>query len=251
MSVLTEKQLERYKRNILLDGVGSQGQEKLLQARVLVVGSGGLGSPAAYYLAAAGVGNIGLVDRDRVDLSNLQRQILHTTSDLGRPKTESARDKLTALNTDVNVTVFKEWLSEDNYRDLITGYDLVVDGTDNFAVRFLINRACVEQRKPYIFGGVLGYTGQVMTIIPGRGPCLACIFRDVPPESAPSCASIGVLGAVPGMIGTAEATEAVKLILGLGEPLVGRLMTYDALTMRFYDIEIGRDQSCPICGSIS
>jgi len=251
MSVLTEKQLERYKRNILLDGVGSQGQEKLLQARVLVVGSGGLGSPAAYYLAAAGVGNIGLVDRDRVDLSNLQRQILHTTSDLGRPKTESARDKLTALNPDVNVTGLNERLGEDNYRDIITGFDLVVDGTDNFATRFLINRACVEQRKPYIFGGVLGYTGQVMTIIPGRGPCLACIFRDVPPDNAPSCSSIGVLGAVPGMIGTAEAAEAVKLILGLGEPLVGRLMTYDALTMRFYDIEIGRDQSCTVCSSVS
>jgi len=251
MNALTEKQFERYKRNILLDGVGSQGQVKLLQAKVLVVGSGGLGSPAAYYLAAAGVGNIGLVDGDRVDLSNLQRQILHTTSDLGRPKTDSARDKLTALNPDIHVICFNEWLGEDNYRDIITGFDLVVDGTDNFATRFLINRACVEQRKPYIFGGVLGYTGQVMTIIPGRGPCLACIFRDVPPESAPSCASIGVLGAVPGMIGTAEAAEAVKLILGLGEPLVGRLMTYDALTMRFYDIEIGRDQSCPICGSIS
>ncbi len=251
MSVLTKKQLERYKRNILLDGVGLEGQEKLLQAKVLVVGSGGLGSPAAYYLAAAGVGNIGLVDGDRVDLSNLQRQILHTTSDLGRPKTESARDKLIALNPDVNVTAIGEWLGEDNYRELITGFDLVVDGTDNFAVRFLINRACVEQRKPYIFGGVLGYTGQVMTIIPGRGPCLACIFRDVPPESAPSCSSIGVLGAVPGMIGTAEAAEAVKVILDLGEPLVGRLLTYDALTMRFYDIEIRRDQSCPVCGAMS
>lgn len=249
MNGLTEQQLERYKRNILLDGVGREGQEKLLQSRVLVVGSGGLGSPAAYYLAAAGVGHIGLVDGDRVDLSNLQRQILHTTADLGRPKIESAREKLTALNPDTTITGFGAWLGESNYRYIIDGFDLVVDGTDNFAARFLINRACVEQRKPYIFGGVLGYTGQVMTIIPGRGPCLACIFRDAPPESAPSCSGIGVLGAVPGMIGAAEAAEAVKVILGIGEPLVGRLLTYDALTMRFYDIEIGPDPSCPVCSS--
>lgn len=251
MSALTEKQLERYKRNILLEGVGTEGQQKLLQAKILVAGSGGLGSPAAYYLAAAGIGNIGLLDGDRVDLSNLQRQILHSTADLGRQKTESARDKLIALNPDVKITAFGDWLGENNYRDLISSFDLVVDGMDNFPARYLINRACVEQRKPYIFGGVLGYTGQVMTIIPGCGPCLACVFRDVPPEGAPSCSSIGVLGTVPGIIGAAEATEAVKVILGLGEPLVGRLMTYDALTMGFYEIEIARDQSCPVCGSIS
>lgn len=249
MSGLTEQQFQRYKRNILLDGVGQEGQEKLLRARVLVVGAGGLGSPAAYYLAAAGVGNIGLVDGDRVDLSNLQRQILHTTTDLGRPKIDSARDKLTAINPDVVVTGFGEWLADDNYRAVVAGFDLVVDGTDNFQARFLINRACVERRKPYVFGGVLGYTGQVMTIMPGRGPCLACIFREAPPPGAPSCSGIGVLGAVPGMIGAVQAAEAVKITLGIGEPLVGRLLTYDALTMRFYDIAVNRDMSCPVCGN--
>lgn len=251
MNRLTEQQQERYKRNILLDGVGPEGQARLLQSAVLVVGSGGLGSPAAYYLAAAGVGRIGLVDGDRVDLSNLQRQILHTTGDLGRPKAESAREKLVALNPDVSVVEYREWLDEENYRDIVAGFDLVVDGTDNFAARYLINRACVEQRKPYVFGGVLGYTGQVMTIIPGRGPCLACMFRDAPPEGAPSCSSVWVLGAVPGMIGAAEAAEAVKVILGIGEPLVGRLLTYDALTMRFFEIRVGRDASCPVCGMSS
>ena len=250
MPELNTQQLERYKRNILLDGVGQQGQEKLLQARVLVVGSGGLGSPAAYYLAAAGVGHIGLVDGDRVDLSNLQRQILHSTNDLGHLKVESGRDKLTALNPDVTVTGFSDWLGENNCLDIIKRFDLVVDGTDNFATRFLINQACVQQRKPYIFGGVLGFTGQVMTILPGKGPCLACIFREMPPETAPSCSNIGVLGAVPGMIGAAEAAEAVKVILGIGEPLVGRLLTYDALSMGFYNIEIGRDPACPVCGSL-
>ncbi|SFQ99689.1 HesA/MoeB/ThiF family protein [Desulfoscipio geothermicus] len=250
MSKLSSEQLERYKRNILLDGVGSRGQEKLLQARVLVVGAGGLGSPAAFYLAAAGVGHIGLVDGDRVDLSNLQRQILHATPDLGRHKIDSARDKLTALNPDIRVTGYEQRLNEDNFREIIAGYDLVVDGTDNFGTRFLINRACVEQRKPYIFGGVLGYTGQALTILPGQGPCLACIFKDVPPEDAPSCDRLGVLGAVPGIIGSLEATEAVKVILGTGEPLLGRLLTYDALSMRFYTVEINRDPQCAVCGAV-
>lgn len=248
MGMLTGQQLERYKRNILLDGVGPEGQERLLRAKVLVVGGGGLGSPVAYYLAAAGVGHIGVVDGDQVDLSNLQRQILHFTTDLGRPKIESAREKLTTLNPDVKVTGIPRRLDGTNYRDIIAGYDLVVDGTDNFEVRFLINRACVEQGKPYIFGGVLAYTGQLMTILPGRGPCLACIFRDVPPRGAPSCSELGVLGTVPGVIGTLEASEAVKVILGIGEPLMGRLLTCDVLSMRFYTVEIDRDPGCPVCG---
>lgn len=250
MSELTSEQLERYKRNILLDGVGDQGQVKLLQSRVLIVGGGGLGSPAAYYLAAAGIGHIGIVDGDRVDLSNLQRQIIHTTPDLGRPKIESAREKLNHLNPDVQVTGYGEWFNEHNFREIITGYDLIVDGTDNFEARYLINQACVEQKKPYIFGGVLGYTGQALTILPGQGPCLACIFKDIPPQDAPSCDLMGVLGAVPGIIGSVEATEAVKVILGLGEPLLGRLLTYDALSMQFYIVEINRDPKCSVCGEL-
>ncbi|TYO97234.1 HesA/MoeB/ThiF family protein [Desulfallas thermosapovorans] len=246
----TNEQLKRYKRNILLDGVGAVGQAKLLQSRVLVVGAGGLGSPVSYYLAAAGIGHIGLVDGDQVDLSNLQRQIMHTTPDLGRPKIESARQKLTALNPDVQVTGYGHWLNEQNFREIIALYDLVVDGTDNFAARFLINQACVEKRKPYIFGGVLGYTGQAMTILPGQGPCLACIFRGSPPEGAPSSDKMGVLGAVPGIIGAVEAAEAVKVILGIGEPLRGRLLTFDALSMQFFTVDISRDPSCPVCGGV-
>ncbi|AGL00822.1 HesA/MoeB/ThiF family protein [Desulfoscipio gibsoniae] len=249
MSELTGEQLARYKRNILLDGVGTAGQFKLLQSRVLVVGAGGLGSPAGYYLAAAGIGHIGLVDGDRVDLSNLQRQIIHTTADLGRSKIDSAREKITALNPDVQVNGYGEWLDEQNFRELISRYDLVVDGTDNFAARLLINRACVEEQKPYIFGGVLGYSGQAMTILPGQGPCLACIFRDVPPDDAPSSDKLGVLGAVPGIIGAVEAAEAVKVLLGIGEPLLGRLFTFDALSMQFYTVEISRDPACPVCGT--
>lgn len=247
MSKLTDKQLERYKRNILLDGVGEHGQEKLLQARVLVVGTGGLGSPAAFYLAAAGIGHIGLIDADCVDLSNLQRQILHFTTDLGRYKTESAFNKLTALNPDIKVTGYKQRLNEDNFKDIIKDYDLVVDGTDNFETRFLINQACIEQRKPYVFGGVLAFTGQSMAILPGEGPCLACIFKDVPPDDAPSSDKIGILGAVPGIIGSIEATEAVKIILKIGDSLVGRLLTYDALSMRFYTVDISRDPECSVC----
>ncbi len=248
-SGLNNEQQERYKRNILLDGVGAAGQGKLLDSRVLIVGAGGLGSSAGYYLAAAGIGHIGLVDGDQVDLSNLQRQIMHTTADLGLPKIESARKKITALNPDVQVTGYGQWLDEQNFRELITLYDLVVDGTDNFAARYLINRACVELHKPFVFGGVLGYTGQAMTILPGQGPCLACIFRDLPTREALSGDQLGVLGAVPGIIGAMESAEAIKVILGIGEPLLGRLLTYDALSMQFCTVDVSRDPACPVCGA--
>ena len=245
---LNAGQMERYRRNMLLDGVGIEGQEKLLQASVLVAGSGGLGSPVAYYLAAAGIGHIGLLDGDTVDLSNLQRQILHFTPDLGRPKVESAREKIAALNPDIKISVIDQWMNEKNFREIISKFDLVVDGTDNFEVRFLINQACVEQRKPYIFGGVLGYSGQVMTIMPGQGPCLSCIFRNVPSSEAPSCDRLGVLGAIPGLIGALEVAEAIKVILNIGDPLIGRLLTCDVLTMQFMPVEINRDPECLVCG---
>jgi len=247
---LSNKQLDRYKRNILLEGVGQEGQNKLLETKVLIVGSGGLGSPAAYYLAAAGFGHIGLVDGDEVDLSNLQRQILHFTPDLGRLKVHSAREKLVALNPDVKVTGIARRMDEENCFEIISGYDLVVDGTDNFKVRFLINQACVKQGKPYIFGGVLGYSGQIMTIVPGRGPCLACIFRDISAATAPSCDRVGVLGAVPGVIGSLEASEAVKIALNIGELMMGRLFILDVLTMQFHHVEINRDPDCPVCGCV-
>ncbi|RKO65976.1 HesA/MoeB/ThiF family protein [Desulfofundulus salinus] len=245
---LTREQQKRYQRNILLPGVGMEGQKKLLRGGVLVVGTGGLGSPVAYYLAAAGVGHLGLVDADVVDLSNLQRQILHRTGDIGRPKVESARDKLVALNPDVQVEVFPERLSAASAVSLIERYDIVVDCTDNFATRFLLNETCLRLGKPFIYGGVLAFAGQVMTVMPGAGPCLRCIFPHEPDPHVPGCAELGVLGAVPGVIGTIQATEAIKYLLGLGDLLVGRLLTYDALSMTFYEVSIDRDSGCPACG---
>ncbi|MQL50762.1 molybdopterin-synthase adenylyltransferase MoeB [Desulfofundulus thermobenzoicus] len=248
MKGLTQEQEKRYQRNILLPGVGVEGQVKLLQSGVLLVGAGGLGSPAAFYLAAAGVGRLGLVDADVVDLSNLQRQILHRTGDIGRPKVESARDKLVALNPDVQVEVFPERLSAASAVSLIERYDLVVDCTDNFATRFLLNETCLALGKPFIYGGVLAFAGNLMTIIPGAGPCLRCIFPVEPEQGVPGCAELGVLGAVPGIIGTLQATEAIKYLLGLGELLTGRLLTFDALSMTFYEVSVQQNPDCPACG---
>lgn len=245
---LSSVQMERYRRNIILPGVGVEGQKKLLEARVLVVGTGGLGSPIAYYLAAAGVGRLGLVDGDVVDLSNLQRQILHRTADLGRPKVVSAAEKLSSLNPDIEVVPFQDILREDNCEQIVRDFDVVVDGTDNFKTRFIINRVCVKLGKPFIFGGVLSFTGQVMTILPGRGPCLQCIFRKEPGKGAPSCAELGVLGAVPGVIGAIQATEVVKYVVGLGDLLVGRLLIYEALSMSFTEVSVSADKNCPVCG---
>lgn len=246
--MLNEKQLKRYSRNILLKGVGIEGQQKLLNSRVLVVGAGGLGSPITYYLAAAGVGTLGLVDFDTVEYSNLQRQILHTASDLGRPKVISAKEKLSALNPDVKIITYQEKFNEDNYLDIVKEYQAVVDGTDNFSARFLINEACVRCGIPYMYGGVLGFVGQAMTIIPGSSPCLRCVFPEEPGSDAPTTAEEGVLGAVPGVIGSILATETVKYLLGLGELLTGRILTYDGLAMQFYSVNVQRNSECITCG---
>lgn len=247
---LTPGQIERYSRHLLLPEVGEAGQAKLLSARVLLLGAGGLGSPAAYYLAAAGVGTIGLVDADVVDLSNLQRQILHATSRVGTPKVESAAQALTDLNPDVKVLTYRERLQSDNVdRIFDAGWDVVLDGCDNFPTRYLVNDASVFKRIPVIHGSVFRFEGQVTTFVPLAGPCYRCLYPEPPPAHlAPSCAEAGVLGILPGLIGLIQATEAIKLILGRGEPLVGRLLTYDSLRMRFGALRLRRDPKCPVCG---
>lgn len=246
----SQDELLRYKRNVLLPGVGEEGQAKLAQAKVLVVGSGGLGSPVDYYLAAAGVGTIGIVDADCVDQSNLQRQILHSTDDLGRPKVLSAAEKLRRLNPHINVIPHQVLVTTDNVMEIIKAYDLVVDATDNFPVRFALNDACVAAQKPFFHGGVLAFYGQALTYIPGRGPCYRCIFRQPPPVGvAPTSAEIGILGAVAGTIGVIEATEVIKYILGIGQLLVGRMLTYDALEMKFSEVSVSPDPHCAACGS--
>ncbi len=250
LSALTDEQVERYARHLILKGVGVKGQKRLLASSVLIIGAGGLGSPAALYLAAAGVGHIGLVDGDVVDMSNLQRQIIHTTARVGAPKVESAATAIRALNPDVTVDTYYELVDASNIAGLIEPYDLVIDATDNFAAKFLINDACVLAGKPYIHAGVVGFAGQVMTVIPGEGPCYRCIFRDLPAAGEiPTCKEAGVLGAVVGVIGSLEATEAVKLIAGVGEPLVARMLTVDALTMNIRRVPLPKHvPDCPVCG---
>lgn len=245
----SDTQEQRYSRHILLPEVGGRGQEKLLHARVLIIGAGGLGSPVAMYLAAAGVGTIGLIDGDVVDLSNLHRQILHRTPDVDRPKVASAQAKLTALNPDVTVVPHHERLTADNALTLFKEYDLVIDGTDNFPTKFLANDAAVFAKRPLVHGGILRFVGQVMTILPGKSACYRCIFKEPPPAGlVPSCQEAGVLGALAGVIGTIQATEALKLILGLPRPLTGRLLTYDALTSTFREVTVRRNPKCPLCG---
>jgi len=244
----TPEQRRRYSRHFLLPEVGEAGQRKLLDARVLLVGAGGLGAPAALYLAAAGVGTLGIVDDDVVDASNLQRQVLHTTDRIGQPKVESAKQAITDLNPDVNVIEHPVRLTKENALDIIAGYDLVIDGADNFPTRYLINDACVLLGKPNIHAGVERFSGQV-TIFGGEGPCYRCLFREPPPPGlALNCAEAGVLGVLPGLLGLLQAVEAIKLILGIGEPLVGQLLTYDALSMTFRKVRIPRDPACPMCG---
>jgi len=249
MPQFTLEQIERYKRHLLLDEVGADGQRRLLDARVLIIGAGGLGSPAALYLAAAGVGTLGLLDFDRVDASNLQRQVLYGTPDVGRPKVEVARERLRALNPDVQVIAHEERLEAANARERIRGYDVVLDGTDTFPSRYLTNDVCVWERRPLVYGSIMRFEGQAAVFDATRGPCYRCLFPEPPPpELAPNCAAAGVLGVLPGVIGMLQATEVIKLLLGLGEPLIGRLLVYDALALDFRTFRISRDPECVVCG---
>ena len=245
----TPEQLIRYSRHFLLPEVGEEGQAKLLQAKVLMVGAGGLGSPSAYYLAAAGVGTIGIIDNDVVDISNLQRQILHANDRVGKPKVESAKQTLEGLNPDVKVIPYQEKLTSENIMEIIKDYDLVVDGCDNFPTRYLVNDACVLTGKPNVHGSIFQFEGQATVFYPGRGPCYRCLYPEPPPaEMAPSCAEAGVLGVLPGLIGVIEALEAIKIILGKGETLVGRLLHFNTLTMEINNLKLRRDPNCPMCG---
>jgi molybdopterin/thiamine biosynthesis adenylyltransferase/rhodanese-related sulfurtransferase len=247
---LTPEETVRYGRHLILSEVGLEGQTRLKQAHVLLVGAGGLGSPLALYLAAAGVGHLGIVDFDRVDLSNLQRQILHGTSDVGRSKLESARRRITDINPHVRLTTYETRLAAANALEIIRGYDLVVDGTDNFATRFLVNDACVLLGVPNVYGSIFRFEGQASVFATAEGPCYRCLFRSPPPEGlVPSCAEGGVLGVLPGLVGVIQATEAIKLLLGTGEPLVGRLLLVDALTMEFNTVRVRKDPGCPACGT--
>jgi molybdopterin/thiamine biosynthesis adenylyltransferase/rhodanese-related sulfurtransferase len=246
--VLSAEQKERYRRHLIIPEVGEEGQAKLLRAKVLLMGAGGLGSPAALYLAAAGVGRLGIVDMDVVDLSNLQRQVIHGQSRLGMKKTESAEKAIADLNPDVKVDKFSERLTRDNVLEILSGYDLVLDGGDNFPTRYLLNDACVIQQKPNIHGSIFRFEGQATVFWPGKGPCYRCLYpAPPPPELAPSCAEAGVLGVLPGIVGLLQANEALKIILGAGEPLVGRLLTFDALTTQFHTLKLRRDPKCPVC----
>lgn len=245
----TDEQIRRYSRHILLPQIGGKGQQKLLAGKVLVVGLGGLGSPASFYLAAAGVGTLGLVDSDVVDVSNLQRQILYCTGDVGRPKAECARDRLQALNPDCKAIARRESLTEENSRELVSGYDVVVDGADNFPTRYALNRACLDLGVPLCHAAIYRLDGQATTIVPGKTPCYQCIYPEPPPQGAmPTCRDAGLLGAIPGVMGIIQATEAIKLILGIGKPLLGEMVVYSGLTMDFQKVRLRRNPRCPACG---
>jgi molybdopterin/thiamine biosynthesis adenylyltransferase len=247
---LTETQIERYSRHIILPEVGGRGQERLLEGRVLLVGAGGLGSPAGLYLAAAGVGTIGVVDADVVDLSNLQRQVIHSTADLGTPKVDSAAAKMRAINPDVRVNVYRERLTAANALAILAEYDFVIDGTDNFAAKFLVADACHFAGKPYSHAGILRFDGQTMTVLPGRTACYRCVFGKPPPAGAvPSCSQAGVLGVLAGVMGTLQATEAIKFLLGQGRLLTDRLLVYGALDLRFREVSVKQGPDCPLCGN--
>jgi sulfur-carrier protein adenylyltransferase/sulfurtransferase len=246
---LTREEIARYSRHLLLPEVGKEGQERLSEARVLIVGAGGLGSPAALYLAAAGVGRIGLADFDAVDLSNLQRQVLYDASSVGRPKLEVARERLNALNPHVEIALFPERLTRENALGILEGFDVVLDGTDNFATRYLTNDACWLRGKPNVYGSIYRFEGQVSVFQRGAGPCYRCLYPSPPePGLVPSCAEGGVLGVLPGVVGALQATEALKLLLGIGRSLAGRLLLYDALALSFKEIALSRDVACPLCG---
>lgn len=245
----TDDQITRYSRHILLPEVGGKGQRKIAQARILIVGTGGLGSPAALYLAAAGVGTIGLIDSDVVDLSNLQRQIIHHTPDLGRPKVVSGKEKIQALNPDVRVDMYQDRLTSKNALEIIRKYDVVIDGVDNFPAKFLINDACFFAGKPLVHGGILRFDGRVFTIVPKQSACYRCVFKNPPPPGmVASCQEAGVIGVLAGIIGTIQATEALKLILKIGHPLTDRMLDFDARRTAFREIKTRRNPNCPLCG---
>ena len=244
---LTDAQIERYSRHILLKEVGGPGQEKLLNAKVLVIGAGGLGAPIALYLAAAGIGTIGIIDGDRVDLSNLQRQVIHFTPDVGKPKVLSAKEKMESINPDVKVIAYQDIVHSQNILDLIKDYDFIIDGTDNFGAKFLINDACVMAKKPYSHGGILRFDGQTFTYTPGNG-CYRCIFDGPPPKNAvPTCSQAGVLGAIAVMLGIIQATECLKYILGTGDLLTNRLLIFNAAKMNFRTVNFKKNPNCAVC----
>src|SRR5271169_1534980 len=246
---LSKEEVMRYSRHLIMPEVGMEGQLKIKAAKVLCIGTGGLGAPLGLYLAAAGVGRIGLVDFDHVDLTNLQRQVLFGTSDVGRPKTAAAAERLRNLNPDIQIDVFETHLTSENALEIMKDYDIIVDGTDNFPTRYLVNDACVLLGKPNVYGSIFRFEGQATVFAYQGGPCYRCLYPEPPPPGlVPSCAEGGVLGILPGLIGLVQATEAVKLITGIGEPLVGRLLLYDALAMRFRELKVRRDPECPVCG---
>ena len=247
---LTNDEIKRYSRHLIMPEVGMEGQRKLKAAKVLCIGAGGLGSPAAMYLAAAGVGTLGLVDFDVVDFSNLQRQILHGTPDVGRSKLASAKDRLTTLNPEITIATHEVALSSQNALELFEPYDIILDGTDNFPTRYLVNDACVLLRKPNAYGSIFRFEGQASVFATKDGPCYRCLYPEPPPPGlVPSCAEGGVLGVLPGIIGTIQATETIKLIIGVGEPLIGRFLIFDALRMRFRELKLRKDPDCPVCGT--
>jgi adenylyltransferase/sulfurtransferase len=247
---LSNEEVKRYSRHLIMPEVGVEGQEKLKKGSVLCIGAGGLGSPAALYLAAAGVGTIGIVDFDVVDFSNLQRQVIHGTPDVGRSKLASAKDRLLALNPLIRIETYETALSSKNALELFKPYDIILDGTDNFPTRYLVNDACVILGKPNAYGSIFRFEGQASVFATKDGPCYRCLYPEPPPPGlVPSCAEGGVLGVLPGVIGTIQATEAVKLIMGIGEPLIGRFLIYDALRMKFRELKLKKDPECPVCGT--
>src|SRR5499425_2763600 len=246
---LSPQEVQRYSRHLIMPEVGVEGQKRLKAASILLIGAGGLGSPLGLYLAAAGIGRLGLVDFDVVDFSNLQRQIIHGTPDVGRPKLQSAAEHIRAINPEVKLDLHETRINRDNALDLIRPYDLVIDGTDNFPTRYLVNDTCVLLRKPNVYGSIFRFDGQASVFAPPAGPCYRCLYPEPPPPGeVPSCAEGGVLGILPGLVGCIQATEAVKLILGKGTPLIGRLLLYDALAMTFREFKVRRNPKCPMCG---
>jgi len=246
---LNNEQIQRYSRHLIMPEVGVDGQEKLLSTKMLLIGAGGLGSPLGLYLAAAGVGTLGIIDFDLVDTSNLQRQIIHSTADVGRPKVESAKARINSINPEVKVNTYQIRLTRDNIMDIFKDYDIIVDGTDNFQTRYLVNDACVFLKKPLIYGSIFRFDGQATVFKTPEGPCYRCLYPEPPPPGmVPSCAEGGVLGILPGIIGVMQATEAIKLAMGRGEPLIGRLLLFNAMEMRFREVKLQKDPDCPVCG---